>query len=100
MPSNEVQDHPEAQHFELRSEGKLAYLQYQRLGSQLILVHTEVPPELEGKGIGSALAKAGLDFARQNQLKVVPLCPFVKSYIQRHPEYQDLVQEPSDSSSS
>ncbi len=91
MQPIEVTNQLEKQQFEISSEGQLAFLQYQLLDSQLILIHTEVPPELEGKGFGSALAKAGLEYARQNQLKVVPLCPFVRSYLQRHPEYQDLI---------
>jgi hypothetical protein len=59
----------------------------------LSLVHTEVPAELEGHGIGGRLAKAGLEFARQENLKVVPSCPFVAAYIRRHPEYLELVME-------
>ena len=50
-----------------------------------------MPAALEGRGIGGALAKAGLEFARANHLQVVPLCPFVRSYIERKPEYQPLV---------
>ena len=59
--------------------------------TSIIFTHTEVPAALEGRGIGGALAKAGLEFARANQLQVVPLCPFVRSYIERKPEYQPLV---------
>jgi predicted GNAT family acetyltransferase len=99
MQPIDVTNQLEKQQFEIHSEGKLAFLQYQLYGHQLILVHTVVPPELEGKGIGSALAKTGLEYARQNQLKVVPICPFVRSYLQRHHEYQDLVQQSSDPSS-
>ncbi len=95
MPSNEVQNNQQAKQFELHSDGQLAFLKYQSTGSQLLLIHTEVPKELEGKGVGSALAKAGLEYARQNQLKVIPICPFVQSYLKRHPEYQDLVKEGS-----
>ncbi len=93
MPETEVFNNLENQQFELRSGGSLGFLQYQQFDNHLILIHTEVPHELEGKGIGAALAKAGLEYARQNQYKVIPSCPFVQSYLKRHPEYQDLVEE-------
>jgi predicted GNAT family acetyltransferase len=55
-------------------------------------MHTRVPGELEGQGYGGALAKAALDYARANGLKVIPTCPFVSAYLRRHKEYADLVQ--------
>jgi len=58
----------------------------------MVLVHTEVPESAEGKGVGSALARAALDHARREDLSVVPRCPFMASYIRRHPEYGDLVE--------
>jgi predicted GNAT family acetyltransferase len=54
------------------------------------MLHTEVPKELEGRGIGSALIRGVLDTARREGLKVNPLCPFAKAYIDKHPEYADL----------
>lgn len=69
-----------------------ALLAYKQEGDTLYLVHTEVPSQMEGKGIGGQLAKAGLEYARQNGLKVVARCPFVASYLQRHPEYNDLIR--------
>lgn len=84
----------EAQRFEATLEGKVAVAEY-RLGEGVIeFVHTEVPRELEGRGIASHLARAGLDHARANHLRVVPRCPFFAAWIARHPEYQDLVREP------
>ncbi len=85
----------EYQRFEVQQDGHLAELDYRRAGNQIIFTHTGVPGELEGRGIGSALAKAGLAYARENGLEVVPLCPFVRSYIERKPEYQDLVSKAS-----
>ncbi len=67
---------------------------------QIVFTHTGVPPALEGRGIGSALAKTGLEYARANNLEVVPLCSFVRGYIERKPEYQDLVHKPVDSAAS
>lgn len=53
--------------------------------------HTIVPEEMEGKGIGSALVKHALEYARHEHLYVKPTCPFIRAYIDRHPEYKDLV---------
>jgi uncharacterized protein len=84
----------EASHrFEITLDGRTAFLEYHRGRDFLSLVHTEVPAELEGHGIGGRLAKAGLEFARKENLKVVPSCPFVAAYIRRHPEYLELVME-------
>jgi uncharacterized protein len=82
-----------ANRFEIAVDGGTAFLEYHRGRDFLTLVHTEVPAELEGRGIGGKLAKAGLEFARAENLKVVPSCPFVAAYIRRHPEYLDLVME-------
>jgi hypothetical protein len=87
----QVHNNEAAHRFEVIADGVLAELDYQRQGDQIIFTHTEVPAVLEGRGIGGALAKAGLEFAHANQLQVVPLCPFVRSYIERKPEYQPLV---------
>jgi predicted GNAT family acetyltransferase len=57
----------------------------------IVFTHTGVPESMEGTGVGSALAKSALDYAQDNHLLVLPLCPFIRSYIERHPEYQPLV---------
>ncbi|MGH2583765.1 MAG: GNAT family N-acetyltransferase [Dehalococcoidia bacterium] len=80
-----------AQRYEARVDGELSIIQYSRDGDRIVFVHTEVPPALEGRGIASTLARAALEDARARDLKVVPLCPFVRAYIQRHPEYLPLV---------
>ena len=58
----------------------------------ITFVHTEVPPELGGKGIGSKLVRGALDQVRARKLRVVAQCPFVKAYIEKHPEYADLTK--------
>lgn len=58
---------------------------------RIVFRHTEVDSAYGGRGIGGALARAGLDAARDHRLAVVPLCPFVKAWIDKHPDYQDLV---------
>jgi hypothetical protein len=91
-PSN-VKHNPQATRFEFSKDGHLAVLEYQLAEGKIIFTHTGVPYELEGQGIGSSLARAGLEYARAQGLKVVPLCSFVAAHIRRHPEYQDLVQQ-------
>lgn len=77
--------------FQLRVGDQLAHVDYRINGSSITLIHTEVPGALEGQGIGSKLARATLDFARRERLKVNVECPFIKSYIDRHPEYQSIL---------
>jgi len=77
--------------FEIQKDGLVAILEYQQIEGKIIFTHTGVPDALGGQGLGSRLAKAGLDYAQANQLKVVPLCSFVYAYIQKHPEYQGLL---------
>ena len=79
--------------FEAHEDGSVAFLEYRLRPGEVVMVHTEVPEELEGRGIGSQLARAGLDYARIHGLNVIPNCPFVASYIKRHPEYLNLVPE-------
>jgi hypothetical protein len=77
--------------YELDVEGQMAVLGYHRRGGTIYLTHTEVPEALEGKGIGSRIVKHALDQARASGEKVAPWCPFVRAYIDRHPEYEELV---------
>ena len=91
MEEIQVQNNEAASRFEVTRGVELAVLDYRRQGNQIVLVHTGVPPALEGQGVGSALAKTALEFARQNGLVVVPQCPFVRAYLKRHPEYNSLL---------
>ncbi|WP_201526224.1 GNAT family N-acetyltransferase [Psychrobacter frigidicola] len=77
--------------FETTIDGQTGYVSYQDRGDTLVYDHTEVPQALEGQGVGSALIKHALDYAREHDKKVVPQCPFVASYIDKHPDYQDLI---------
>lgn len=78
--------------FEIHEADRVATLAYSQRDGKLYLIHTEVPKPLEGRGYASALAKSALDYAKENQLTVVPYCPFVRAYLQRHPEYAPLVK--------
>jgi uncharacterized protein len=88
--SNNIRDNSERHRFELDAGGHVAFSNYKRVDGLLTILHTEVPKELEGRGIGSALVRGVLDIARTQRLKVHAVCPFVKAYIERHPEYADL----------
>jgi uncharacterized protein len=84
--STEVVDNPGESRLELRADGHVAELVYRRYGHRLVLVHTEVPPELEGRGIGGALVTAAIGLASRDGLTLVPLCPFARSWLERHPD--------------
>ena len=88
-----VVDNVDDQQFELTVDGLTAFAAYQRDDDVIVFTHTEVPPEHQGKGVGGALARGALDAARSEGAEVVPLCPFIASYIRRHPGYLDLVSE-------
>jgi predicted GNAT family acetyltransferase len=90
MMTMQVTDNPARHRFELPLDGHTAFSSYRRDGDVLVIYHTEVPREFEGRGVGSALVKGVLESARANQLKVKPLCSFVAAYLDRHPEYSDL----------
>ena len=81
--------------YELHVDGALAALVvYEVQGSTITLIHTEVKPEFEGQGVGGRIAKAVLDDARARGWRVVPRCPFIAAYIERHPGYTDLTTGP------
>ncbi|MGA2999103.1 GNAT family N-acetyltransferase [Bradyrhizobium sp.] len=88
----EVVNNPAQHRYELVVEGHLAATYYEISDGVITFVHTKVPPELGGKGAGSALVKGALDQVRTQGLTVIPQCPFVKAYIDKHPEYADLLK--------
>jgi len=91
--TDEVVNNPEKYRFEVTSGSLISKLDY-RLGRKTIaLVHTEVPEELQGQGIGGSLIAAALEHAKAKGLKVLPYCPFAAAYIGRHPEWKDIVGE-------
>ena len=86
-----VVQNKEKSRFELEVEGYTAIAAYTLAGDVITFTHTEVPKELGGKGVGSQLAKGALDGVRAQKLRVIPRCPFIKAYIEKHAEYQDLL---------
>ena len=79
--------------FEITIDGHTGFIQYAKTGTRIDFLHTEVPTELGGRGLGGQLAKAALDYARDAHLQVVASCPFVKTYIERHREYEPLLHK-------
>lgn len=84
--SPDVIDNQDQSRFELRAGGQLAELDYRHYGHRLVLIHTEVPVELEGRGIGGRLVMAAIDRAEREGLTVVPLCPFARGWLEWHPD--------------
>lgn len=80
-----IRDNTQAKRFELVVDGKTAFTAYTLSEGVLELRHTEVPPELEGRGIGSALAKFSLEFGKANGLETIVSCPFIRKWQERHP---------------
>jgi uncharacterized protein len=78
--------------YELAVDGHIAATYYQIADSVVTFIHTEVPPELGGKGIGSRLIQGALDQVRAAGLKVIAQCPFVKAWIEKHADYADLLK--------
>lgn len=88
----EVMDQPDRERYEIRVGGELAgFADYVLTPGMITFTHTEIDKSFEGKGIGSALTRESLDDVRERGLTVLPVCPFVKGWIERHPEYLDLV---------
>lgn len=82
----EVTDNLARSRFELSAGGHLAELDYVHQGGRLVLIHTEVPAELEGRGIGGRLVTAAIRRAPREELVVVPLCPFARAWLKAHPD--------------
>jgi predicted GNAT family acetyltransferase len=88
-----VIDNAAASQFEIHTDAGVAVLTYALRGDILDLTHTRVPSQLEGQGYGAALVRAAMESARAKGLKVIPTCPFARTYLRRHKEYADLVQQ-------
>jgi hypothetical protein len=89
-----VQENREQHRFEVHVDGTLAGFAAYRLADDTVtFTHTEIGDEYEGQGLGSQLASAALDAARDAGLAVVPVCEFIAGYVKGHPEYAELVPE-------
>ncbi|HTQ92834.1 MAG TPA: GNAT family N-acetyltransferase [Streptosporangiaceae bacterium] len=88
----EVADNPDKARFEILADGELAgFVLYHLRGNEIAFTHTETDERFRGHGLASQLVQAALDAARARHLAVLPYCPFVRSWLEEHPEYADLV---------
>jgi predicted GNAT family acetyltransferase len=90
-PVMDVRNNAALHRFELDADGHTAVAYYRLAPGVITFTHTEVPPALSGRGVGSRLARGALEFARAQGLKVVARCPFVAAYMAKHPEFNDLL---------
>jgi predicted GNAT family acetyltransferase len=90
MPSP-VRDNAARSRFEIEADGVTVFMNYRLTGDVISLDHTETPVAARGRGLASRLTQAVLDDVRARGLKIVPRCPFVRAYVERHPQYRDLV---------
>jgi predicted GNAT family acetyltransferase len=87
-----VRDNPSRNQFEIDlGDGEFAYAKYNLLPGAIRFYHTVVPESHGGQGLGTMLIKAGLAAARERGLKVIPICPFFRAYLKKHPEEHDIV---------
>lgn len=87
-----VRNNTDENRYEINVDGHLAATYYRIVDGVITFIHTEVPDALAGRGVGSKLVKGALDQVRAAELKVVPQCPFVRAYIEKHPDYADLLK--------
>jgi hypothetical protein len=90
MDQAHVRDNRQLQRFELEVDGEVAFAEYRRQPGRLVIPHVEAPPILRGTGAAGRLMQGVMEAARAEQVKVLPLCPYARAWMQRHPEYKDL----------
>lgn len=87
---NHIQHNKNQLRFETTIEEMVSIIDYELIGKHISLTHVVVPKLLEGRGIASELTQAALDWARAENYRVIPVCPYVQAWIRKHPEYRDL----------
>lgn len=92
-PKPDVTHNEASKRFEATVDGLVSRCDYRMHGSTMMLVHTEVPPQLEGRGIGSLLVRAAFEHARQNGMDVLPVCSYARTWAERHPEVAPLLAQ-------
>jgi hypothetical protein len=89
-----VTHNPAERRFEAWHNGKLSKLDYIQNGTNFVITHVGVQPELRGQGMAGKITQAGLEYARENSFRVIPMCSYAAAYIRRHPEYAGLTKSP------
>ena len=92
--SNDSSQSVSRNRFEFKEDGETAYLEFDVEGhAWMTLWHTEVPPPLRGRGIAGTLAQTAFEYAREHHMKVDVICPLALDYVQKHPEFRDLIEK-------
>jgi predicted GNAT family acetyltransferase len=89
----EVIHNPAENRFETWIDGYLSKLDYIQDGKNFVITHVGVHPEFRGRGVAGKIVQVGLEYAKENSLRVVPMCPYAAAYIRRHPEYAELTKQ-------
>lgn len=92
----EVTHNPAEKRFEIYIDANLSKLDYIQDGKNFVITHVGVDPELRGQGIAGRIVQVGLEYARENALRVIPMCSYAAAYIRRHPEYAELTKQHAD----
>ncbi len=92
MENLEVTHNEAENRFETWVEGQLSKLDYNQHGNTIVMMHVGVYPDHRGHGIAGKLTQVGLEYAREKNLRVIPMCSYVAAYIRRHPQYVDLMK--------
>ena len=92
MSDHDIRHDPESTTFSIDLEDDRAVLVYRTAGDEVLdFEHTYVPPQYRGRGLAAALAREAFEYGRANHYRVIPSCPYITTYLKRHPEYRDLV---------
>ena len=89
----QVGHNPEENRFETFIDGKLCKLDYIQNGSNFVITHVGVHPSLRGQGVAGKIVEVGLEYARENSFRVIPMCSYAAAYIRRHPEHAELTKQ-------
>jgi hypothetical protein len=89
----QITHNPDEKRFETVIDGKLSKLDYIQDGKNFVITHVGVHPELRGQGVAGKIVEVGLEYAKANTLRVVPMCSYAAAYIRRHPEYAELTKQ-------
>jgi len=92
----EVIHNLEKKRFETTIDGKLSKLDYLQNGNNFVITHVGVHPDLRGQGVAGKIVETGIEYARENSFRVVPMCSYAAAYIRRHPEYAELTRQTGD----
>lgn len=89
----EVIHNPAENRFETWIDGYLSKLDYIQDGKNFVITHVGVHPEFRGQGVAGKIVQVGLEYAKENSLRVIPMCPYAAAYIRKHPEYIELTKQ-------